>query len=239
MIVLYILLGILGFLLFVLCLLGTLKLSVRAAYCDGALLVIGIGPFKLTLAGGEKRKGPQEERQAKHVAKQKPKKKKKKKEKKPKKPAEGVEKPPLTAVIASFRDLLVGLVRSFKRHLKIEELRLRVLVASGDAAATALEYATVCALVEPVYLLATQARRVRKDRVKVGIECDFLAEKPEIDAEFCLSIRVWRLCWIGLRSAKPLIHAISLLRAYTSAPKREKDSETDEKQQNSSSDTDG
>lgn len=235
MIALYILLGILGFLLLVLCLIGALKLSVRAAYCEGPLLIVGIGPVKLKLVGGEKPEEPQEEPPARSAAKKKP--KKKKKEKKPKKPAKSGEKPPLTTVIAMFRDLLVGLVRNFKRHLKIEELRLRVLVASGDAAATALEYAAVCALVEPVHQLAIQARRVRKDRVQVGVECDFLAEKPEIDAEFYLSIRVWRLFWIGLRSTRSIMRAVSLLRAYTAASKGEKESKTDEKQQNTSSDT--
>ena len=223
MIALYILLGILGFLLFVLCLVGTIKLSVRAAYCEGPLLVIGIGPFKLKLAGGEKKEKPQKTAPAAPDEKKKPKKKKKKKEKKPKKPAKVKKQPPLTELIASFRDLLLGLVHGFKRHLKIEELRLRVLVASGDAAKTAMEYGAVCTLVEPIHLLATQAHRVRKDRVNVGVECDFLTDKPEVDAEFCLSIRIWRIYWIALCSTKSLIHALSLLKAYTAGAKIKKE----------------
>lgn len=222
MIALYILLGILGFLLFILCLVGTIKLSVRAAYCQSPLLIVGIGPFKLILADGEKQEKPKEEPPAKPSGKKKTK-KKKKKEKKPKKPSKVKEQPPLTSVITSFRDLLVGLVRSFKRHLKIEELRLRVLVASEDAAKTAMEYGAVCALVEPVYLLAAQAHRVKKDRVYVGVECDFLADKPEVDAEFCLSIRIWRLYWIALCSTRTLLHALSLLKAYTTASKARKE----------------
>ena len=245
MIALYILLGIVGFLLFVLCLVGTVKLSVRAAYCGGPLLILGIGPFKLTLAGGEKREAPQEEAPAQPAEKKKPK-KKKKKEKKPKKPAKAKEQPPLTAVITSFRDLLLGLVRNLKRHLKIEELRLRVLVASEDAAKTALEYGAVCALVEPVQLLALQAHRVRKDRVQVGVECDFLADKPEVDAEFCLSIRIWRLYWIALSSTRSLLRVLSLLKAYTAAAKVKKEekkaakeAKAADKQQTVPTDTDG
>ena len=229
MIALYILLGILGFLLFVLCLVGTIKLSVRAAYCGGPLLILGIGPFKLTLAGGEKREAPQEEAPTKPGEKKKSK-PKKKKEKKPKKPAKVKEQPPLTTVIASFRDLLLGLVRSLKRHLKIEELRLRVLVASDDAAKTALEYGAVCTLLEPVQLLAVQAHRVRKDKVYVDVECDFLADKPEVDAEFCLSIRIWRLYWIALTSTRSLIRALSLLKAYTAAAKERKAAKKAEKE---------
>lgn len=223
MIALYIFLGILGFLLFVLFLAGTLKLSVRAAYCDSPLLVIGVGPLKLRIMDGTKKEKPKEEKPAAPTGKKKPPKKKKKKEKKPKKPAKIKEQPSLTELIASFRDLLVGLVRGFKRHLKIEELRLRVLVASGDAATTALEYGAVCTLVEPIYPLAMQAHRVRKDRVQVGVECDFLAEKPEVDAEFCLSIRVWRIYWIALCSTRSLIRALSLLKAFTAASKVKKE----------------
>ena len=248
MIALYILLGILGFLLFVLCLAGTVKLSIRAAYCESPLLVLGIGPFKLTLADGKKKEEPQEEAPEEPGKKKssKKKKKKKKKEKKQKKSGKAKEPPSLTAVIASFRDLLVGLLRSFKRHLMIEELRLRVLVASEDAAKTAMEYGAVCALVEPVHSLALQAPRVRKDRVQVGVECDFLAEKPELDAEFCLSIRIWRLYWIALRSMRSLLRALSLLKAYKAGAKvkkdakqAEKEAKKDKKKQAVSPETDG
>lgn len=220
---LYILLGILGLLLFVLCIAGTLKLSVRAAYCDSPLVILGIGPVKLRLVGGPKKEKPQEERPAEAGGKKKPKKKKKKKEKKPKKPKKRKEPPSLLDLITAFKNLVAGLVRDFKRHLKIEELRLRVLVASGDAAQTALEYGGVCALAEPIRLLATQAHRVRKDRVHVGVECDFLADKPEVDAEFCLSIRIWRIYWIALCSTGRVIRAISLLKAFTAAAKGEKE----------------
>lgn len=218
MIALYILLGILGFLLLLLCLIGTLKLSVRAAYCQSPLLILGIGPVKLTLAGGEKEK--QEEKPEKQPAKQGAKKAPKKKKKKAKKPSKAKEKPPLMSVITAFRDLVFGLLGNFRRHLKIEELRLRVLVASEDAAKTAIEYGAVCTLVERVYLLATQAPRVRKDCVQVGVECDFLADKPEIDAELFLSVRIWRIFWVALCSTRALIRAISLLKAFTSAGKQ-------------------
>lgn len=217
MIALYILLGILGFLLLLFCLLCTFKLSVRAAYCQTALLVVGIGPVKLKLVGGEKREAgeetpqPQEKRQKKKKKKAKKPKKEKKAAKKP------AEKPPLTQVIGSFRDLLVGLLRSFTRQLTLEELRLRVLVASDDAAMTAVEYGAVCALAEPVYQVASQARRAKKECVNVSVECDFLADKPEVDAEFCLSVRIWRLVIVSLCSVKPLLKALSLLRAYKSA----------------------
>lgn len=220
---LYILLGILGLLLFVLCIAGTLKLSVRAAYCDSPLVILGIGPIKLKLVGGPKKEKPQEEQPAEVGGKKKPKKKKKKKEKKPKKPSKRKEPPSLLDLITAFKNLVAGLVRDFKRHLKIEELRLRVLVASGDAATTALEYGAVRTLVEPLYPLAMQAHRVRKDRVYVNVECDFLADKPEVDAEFCLSIRVWRIYWIGLRSTRSVIRALSLLKAFTAASKVKKE----------------
>lgn len=216
MIFLYILLGLLGFLLLLLCLIGSFKLSVRAAYCQTALLIVKIGPFSLQLIGGEKRKARKEKAPAQTSAK-KAQKKKKKPKKVSQKASKAAEKPPVLNVVTAFRDLLVGLLRDFTRRVKIEELRLRVLVASEDAAKTALEYAAVCALVDPVRFIATQARRVEKDRVKVAVECDFLADKPEIDAEFCLSMRIWHLGVVGLRSTKPLLNALSLLKAYTAA----------------------
>lgn len=231
MIALYIFLGILGFLLLLLGVIGACKLSLRAAYCQSALLVVGIGPFKLTLVGGEKQEEAEEAPKKQKEGKKKPKKEKKKK-KKPKKPSKATEKPRLAEIITAFRDLLFGLLRDFKRQLKIEELRLRVLVASEDAAMTALEYGAVCALAEPIHQVAAQAKCVRKDRLNVSVECDFLADKPEIDAEFCLSVRIWKLGWVALRSTKPLLHALSLLRIYRSAAEGENNEEEN------SSDTD-
>lgn len=224
----WILLSLVGLVVFLLAVLCCIKLSLRAGYCEDLLLKVGIGPVTLDL--GKSMKEAKEE--AEEYAKEKKKKKKKKKkaaekEEKPKekkeKPPKYTEKPSLTTIITAFKDLAVGILTRFAKHIKLEELRLRVLVASEDAAKTALEYGSLCTAAGMVQTAAEALPRTNPKKVNISVECDFLAEKPEIDAEICVSIRIWRLVWMALFAAKPLMEALSLLKAYKYFKKQEKE----------------
>lgn len=211
----WILVGLVGFLLLLLLLLCSLKLTLRAGYCEKLLLVFKIGPVKMDFSDSMDM-SPEE---AESYTKKKQQKKskatpKKSKKKKKEKPLKYTEKPAMTAVISAFRDLVLGLLRHLGRHLKLEELRLRVLVASPDAAQTAIEYGAVCTAAGLVQTAAEGLHRTDPRNVNIQIECDFLAEKPELDAEICLSVRIWRLAFIALKSARPLMDALDLLKAY-------------------------
>lgn len=224
----WILLSLVGLVVFLLAVLCCIKLSLRAGYCEDLLLKVGIGPITLDL--GKSMKEAKEE--AEEYAKEKKKKKKKKKkaaekeEEKPKekkeKPPKYTEKPSLTTIITAFKDLAVGILTRFAKHIKLEELRLRVLAASDDAAKTALEYGSLCTAAGMVQTAAEALPRTNPKKVNISVECDFLAEKPEIDAEICVSIRIWRLVWVALFAAKPLMEALSLLKAYKYFKKQEK-----------------
>lgn len=219
----WILLGILALLLLLTALLCSLKLTLRAGYCQDLLLLVKIGP--VTMDFSDSMEMSQEEAEA-YTKKKKQKKQAKapakpKKEKK-EKPLKYTQKPPLTEVITAFKDLVMGLLRSLGKHLKLEELRLRVLVASPDAAQTALEYGAVCTAAGLVQTAAEGLHRTDPRDVNIRVECDFLAEAPEVDAEICISVRVWRLAVIALKSARPLMDALALLKAYKHFKKIEK-----------------
>lgn len=222
MIVLQIIGWILGILLLLLVLIGCIRLSLRAGYCESPLLTVGIGPLKIDLT--EFLSAAQEPDTPKKAKKAKPAAPKEQPKKKPKedKPPKLTEKPTLTETVTAFKDLAAGILRRLARHVKLDELRLRVLVASDDAAKTAMEYGTVCAAAGAVRSAAEGMRRVDLQRVHVEVECDFLAETPEIDAELCISVRVWRLALIALFAARPLIEALDLLKAYSYYKKEEK-----------------
>ncbi|MBO5734523.1 MAG: hypothetical protein J6S15_00290 [Clostridia bacterium] len=226
----WILLGILGLLLLLLFLLCSLKLSLRAGYCETLLLKVGIGPVtldlgsSLTAAKEAEEEAPAKKKKKKPAKKQTPKKEEKKKEISKK----YTEKPALTAIITAFKDLVLGILGRFAKHLKLEMLRLRVLVASDDAAKTAMEYGAVCTAAGLVVTAAEALPRTNPKTVDVRIECDFLADKPEIDAEICLSIRIWRIVWMALFTAKPLMDSLGLLKAYKHFKSLEKESEDKE-----------
>lgn len=226
----WILLSLLGLVLLLLALLCSLKLSLRAGYCEDLLLKVGIGPVTLNLSDSMQTSGEEaEEYTAKKKKKKKAPAKQEKQGKKQAKPPKYTEKPPLTEVIAAFKDLAVGILTRFARHIKLEELRLRVLAASEDAAQTALEYGSFCAAAGMLQTAAEALPRTDPKKVNIAVECDFLAEKPELDAELCVSIRVWRILWMALFAAKPLMEALELLKAYRHFKKKEKDSEQETK----------
>lgn len=221
---------ILGGLLLILALIGSIKLSVRVGYAaQGPLLTVKIAFFSFRIMDGSKTQKKPKPSKPKQPGEPSAKKKKEKKPPKRQKPYTG-EPVKLTQVLTAWRDVAVGLFRQLGRHWKIELLRLRVLVATDDAARTALLYGTVCTLVQPVQLLARSAPRVNKKKVLVSVNSDFLADKPELDAELCVSTRVWRMAFVALRSAKPIYDAYRLLKGYQfHAKNQEKEQEHTER----------
>lgn len=215
---LYILGGILGFVLLLAVILLFCKVSFFAGVCDKkpeVTLKVAFLTFRLVDGIPE---------QAEPGTTPKPKSKKKKQ--KPKKPASPVtrEKPTVQELLHLIGNLLSGLTAGVKKHLRVEELRCRVLVASDDAAKTALLYGGVNALLSPLTAFAEAVPKKQKNEKKilVNAECDFLADEPELDARIGLSARVWRLLAIGIRSYKDAIALIEALKAYKNTPAERK-----------------
>lgn len=222
MIFLQILGWVFGILLLLLLLLGCIKLSLRIGYCEKPLLVLGIGVWKSDLT--ELLSASEKQQKTKKTAKPKPTHPKEKPSKKEKqeKPPKLTVRPSLMELVGAFQELAVGILTRFARHLRPDEFRLRVLVATDDAAKTAMEYGAVCAAAGAVRSAVEGLRRADPKRINVQIECDFLAETYEFDAELCVSIRVWRLALIALFASRPLIEALDLLKAYRYYKKEEK-----------------
>lgn len=224
------LLSLLGLILLLLVLLCSLKLSLQAGYCQTLLLKVGIGPVKLNLSDSMQMSKEEAEEFTEKKKKKKAAKPKEKPKKKQVKPPKYTEKPALTEIITAFKDLAVGILTRFAKHIKLEELRLRVLAASDDAAKTALEYGSFCAAAGMIQTAAEALPRTDPKKVNIAVECDFLADTPEIDAEIRVSIRVWRLVWMALFAAKPLMEALELLKAYKHFKKLEKEEKDSEKE---------
>lgn len=211
MIWLYILGGIL--LLVVLILL--VKVSFYASYCGKTPYVaVKIAWFTIPIVDGSI-----EEKLAAKPAAQKPKEKKKKKKKPvPEKPVTG-EPPTISELAKLAKALLADLYEGVKRGFRLEELRARVLVATDDAADTAIRYGAVCGMLAPVQAFADAVPKRKKNEKKVRIEpeCDFLACETELDLRLGFSFRIGNALMIAIRSAKD---ALALLDAI----KRKKNS---------------
>lgn len=87
-----------------------------------------------------------------------------------------------------------GLLRSFGAHLQIEAVRLRITVASGDAAKTALLYGAVCQSVACILEILSNVTNFKaKDREQITVDADFLGEKSAADLYLIFRLRVWHV----------------------------------------------
>lgn len=131
----------------------------------------------------EEKKRQKKEKQAVKAAK-----KKKKKGAAPEKAVPPKKKRSLKASLRLVIRLVKLLLDKFGKHLRIKVKRLRLTVATGDAASTALVYGGVSQSV--AYLLALLNRfsrlKVKKNSLSVG--ADFLSEKTTADIKISLSI---------------------------------------------------
>lgn len=89
---------------------------------------------------------------------------------------------------------LGGLIKSFGKHLKIKTVRMNIIVATGDAAKTAVVYGTVCQSVAYIMeLLYNLTGFTVKRHGEVTVSPDFTAETSTIDLKLIFKLRVWHV----------------------------------------------
>ena len=177
----------------VLTLLGRTRLGILGEYTrQGAGVWLRVGPGKWKLypwkeSGGKKPQKPEKES--------------------PKSPEQVQEeqepKPPVLSPNGMFqlarRLLPVALegANAFRRRLRVDVLRLEILVGAPDPAETAERYGQVNALLGAVWEPVTQAFHVQDGRVHVGV--DFDRQEPALYGKVSLSLTASQLLWLGLQ----------------------------------------
>lgn len=87
-----------------------------------------------------------------------------------------------------------GLFKSFGKHLRIEAVRMKITVASEDAAKTAMLYGMVCqGVAYLIEILSAITNFKSKHREEISVEADFLSEKSTADIHLVFRLRVWHV----------------------------------------------
>lgn len=116
-------------------------------------------------------------------------------------------------------DTLNRAVGVFFRHFIIDELDVKIIVASGDAALTGREYGRVCGAYYPFIGFLRNGMKVR--RYSEEIRADFLAPKGEESLFFRGSISVMNLLGIVLTAVKTfLVNLIKSKRTGNPVPQQ-------------------
>lgn len=197
---LYIILGILLFILLIL----LIPIKVRASYANDFSLLLIIGFVRLRLYPPK----PKKEKKA-----------KKKKQKKPEEKSEKSEKEKTNLLkekglswfvnlIKKVAELAIGVLKDFFKHIIIKKMMISIKVSGKDAADTAVQYGHYCSVVYPA--VGTIARTTNCKKYGVDIAPDFDEDaKSEYRLEFEAKILVLWLIGIvfkhGIKGLKLLL----------------------------------
>ena len=209
----YILLGIILFFTFLL----SLRANVRLEFQDELLLSISVLGIKIKLVPGKDKpvnykdytyKKHQKRLEKKRLAdlkkaekkKEKAEAKKKKKEQRKSETAEQkkARKNHPKRSVSDWIDIAVSVLavffEKFSKRLHIKVARLKVNVATGDAASTAILYGAIIQSV--AYLIEILDKVTNVDgleKADIHVNADYLSEKTTLDLCFVFSLRVWHL----------------------------------------------
>lgn len=205
--------------LFILILL-VLKISVRIKAEDELSLKLGIGIFRIPLYPAKektvklrdyeidryrKNKKKLEEKKRKRLLK-KDKKQTKKAAVKSKKAVSKVESVPeerdIMGLINKLREVAAKVVLRLGRHSNIKIRRLVIVVATDNAANTAVAYGAVCGGVACLIELFENCTNLKytKDS-QISVNPDFTATKSRAIVDIAFSLRVWQVLDIAIRGA--------------------------------------
>lgn len=110
-------------------------------------------------------------------------------------------KRPLGETISLIKDIVGTAVKRFSKHLRVRVARLHVYVATGDAASTAILYGAISQTVAYIAALLDSTGNLRSPtKADVDIHADYLSEKTTADVEIGFSLRVWQIFDVLLRT---------------------------------------
>ena len=95
------------------------------------------------------------------------------------------------SLILNLANIALHALNRFRISLRIDQFRLRFIIASDDPYTTAMTYGHVQAAIGMLAPRIRSAFTVRESHVEMGT--DFLASKPEIEARLVLTIRIGRI----------------------------------------------
>ena len=90
--------------------------------------------------------------------------------------------------------VLKVLFSKFFKHLRIKVAKLRINVATGDAASTAILYGVVIQSVAYIIEILNSATNLKGlKNADIAVNPDYLSESTSVEMKFVFSLRVWHL----------------------------------------------
>ncbi len=231
---------IIGIILAIFLLLLSLKATVTLTYSEELSLSVRILFFRIRLLPKGKKKGPHSmsarkarrlrQKYEKKSAKKSEKARQKRREKEERK--EKKEKKSVSEILSLLRlilSLLKKVLGKFFQHVRIDLRRLRITVATSDAASTAVAYGAITGTISVLIPLIESAKQFSLPaKEDLDVQADFLSESPRLDLDLSVSLRVWHALDIALGALITFIkHKVKAASAEQESEEAEE--ETDKK----------
>ena len=203
---------VIGIIILFFVLLLSLKATVTIVYAGEVQLFLRVLCFNIKLVPAKKKKYSQsmsakkarkiKEKAAKKKAKKLSKKKEKElaKEEEKKAIAQGKvqkeKKSPgeILDIISLVANLIKKVIGKFFGHLTIKLARIKLKIATGDAATTAITYGAVTQAINLLFPVIDKIKTVKTPNAKqIDVVADFCSDESEIDIKICFGIRVWHI----------------------------------------------
>lgn len=208
-------LTVLGAILLFFVLILSLPITLTLTYREAVALRVKLLFFPiLRIPGGRKKRGPHSMsvKKAKRIQKKRSEKqqkkeetaKQKRKEKAAKKKAkkEKKKKEKMTEILDLLRLIteLIGVVaKKLLKSVRIHLKRLKVTVATEDAASTAVAYGAVTGILSTLLPLIQSVKHVTLPKEKeFSVDLDFLSDSPSMDLELSVTLRVGHILGLAI-----------------------------------------
>lgn len=208
---------ILSILLLIVLLLST-KVMLQIRYADSLTVYLRVLFVKIRLYPSKKKEKKYPHSMSKRKAqkikdslKKKPKKEPKKKKKSKKDEKEPKEAPDLISIVSIITSFVKSFLRLFAGSVRIRSSRLHIVVATEDAADTAIAYGALTQSVNLLFPLLDGIKTFKRlPRGKeLSVQADFLSDTSKIDVDVELYIRVGSmlkaLCLAAIRAFKKAV----------------------------------
>ncbi len=95
-------------------------------------------------------------------------------------------------LVGTLKTLFGKVVYLFSK-CKFSRLRLDIVIASKDAAKTAVEYGKTCACLYTLLGYVRSVAAIKRKSENIGVRCDFTAQKNQISYDVVVYVRVFRV----------------------------------------------
>ena len=113
-------------------------------------------------------------------------------------------------IVKNLLDILKDIPKKLAKHLVIKMLDVKLLVVGEDSADTAVKYGYACSVIYPVVSILENNLKIRKHNEE--IVAGFLAEEPAAEIIVSASIKPWFLFGTGISAFVKFISAIAKIK---------------------------